>query len=98
MKEAWSISSFVSSPMSCNIGIAVATLGGRYLAHGRALSATSWREFGVMVLAYVEGVVTINAHMCRYGVAQMASDGFKCANGPARFLSNPLAAANELNK
>ena len=50
---------------------------GRYFLHARRVTATSWNEQGVMVLADFDGVIRTRARMCRYGTIKMINAGAK---------------------
>ena len=71
---------------------------GIYCLHERRLSATSWTEFGVANLAGADGVMKARAHMCRYGMPQWTSAGWRHVRKPAGFLTNSPFVNNELNK
>ena len=65
--------------------------------HEHPLTATSWREPGVINLAGENGVIKTKAHMCRFGMTQNIEQATRCLKKPIGFLTNSFCVAEELN-
>ena len=58
----------------------------RHLLHEHLLSTTSRRETGMINLAGIKAMIKTNAHMCRFGMAQMTDQGPRPIRKPIGFL------------
>lgn len=59
-----------------------------YLFHARPLRATSWEEFGVVVLAGITGAIVIQVQVCHFGITPATDQDPTHAKKLAGFPTN----------
>merc|ERR1739836_329887 len=69
---------------------------GRYFLHEHPNSATSWHEDTIKQLCRLEGVLTVTADQCRYGLVSTGPMGTGPAQKPTRFMTNSPCIAQKL--
>ena len=61
---------------------------GRYFLHEHPNSATSWHEESIKELCGLEGVLTVVADQCEYGLTAVGPNARGPAQKPTRFMTN----------
>ena len=71
---------------------------GRHFLHEHPRSASSWHEETITDLCQFEGVLTVTAVQCRYGLTAQDPEGKGPAQKPTRFMTNSPCVANQLQR
>ena len=71
---------------------------GRYFLHEHPQTASSWKLKCVQEVEKLEGVMTMVAHMCQYGMTSKDDQGFGPVLKPTKFMGNSECIMKRLQK